>query len=119
MEIDCIVEQNGRFHKVPSSSITITPLSYETEFVDVFKFHGRNIRLFLALAGCFSTSLYKSLPSEQEVNLLGIKEVRLRYFTAVRLLPNVLPPSQFDNADTLEITQKKFIIHETGVASLS
>jgi len=55
-------------NKVPSSSITITFLSYETEFVGVFKFHGRKIRLFLELAGCFSTSPYKSLLSEQEVN---------------------------------------------------
>ena len=106
-------------HNIPSSSITITSLSYETEFVDVFKFHGSKIRPFLVLAGCFSTSPYKSLLSEQEVNLLGFKEVRLRCFTAVRLLPKVIPPFQFDNADTLEITQKKFIIHETGVASLS
>jgi len=85
----------------------------------VSKFHGRKISLFLVLVGCFSTSPYKSLLSEQEVNWLGFKEVRLRYFTAVRLLRKVIPTFQFHNAETLEITHEKFIIHETGVASLT
>lgn len=104
------------FIKFPVYPLQLHP--FHTK-LDVFKFHGRKVGLFPVLAVCFSTSPYKSLPSEQEVNLLGIKEVRLRYFTAVRLLPKVIPPFQFNSADTLEITQKKFIIHETGVASLS